>query len=36
MNPLTNNLKAQKTFKQKDWDHFRIEGRGYTYDLGFI
>ena len=30
LNPLTNNLKAQKTFKQKDWNHYRIEAIGDT------
>ena len=30
MNPLTNNLKAQKAFKQNEWNHFRIEAIGDT------
>jgi hypothetical protein len=25
LNPLTNNLKAQKAFQQNEWNHFRIE-----------
>ena len=30
LNPLTNNLKAQKAFKQNEWNHFRIEAIGDT------
>ena len=30
LNPLNNNPKAQKAFKQNDWNHFRIEAIGDT------
>ncbi len=30
LNPLTNNLEAQKAFKQNDWNHYRIEAIGDT------
>lgn len=30
LNPLTDNLDAQKAFKQNDWNHYRIEAIGDT------
>ncbi|RPE00167.1 DUF1080 domain-containing protein [Aureibaculum marinum] len=30
LNPLTDNSKAQKAFKQNDWNHYRIEAIGDT------
>jgi len=30
LNPLTNNPKAQKAFKQNEWNHYRIEAIGDT------
>lgn len=30
LNPLNDNLKAQKAFKQNDWNHYRIEAIGDT------